>query len=116
MENEAARSCLVMMGKEQGKSRLDAKAKENVGKWWFIRWFEEVIGNMGESREEEEVTHIRMLMTWQKVIGKKIRAREINHKILDFTISSGIQLLLNGLQLIINKRVIIMDDYLRNNN
>ena len=44
-----------------------------------LLWFEEVIGNMGELHEEE-VADVRMPMTWQKVIGKKIRARESDRK------------------------------------
>ena len=65
-------------------------------------WSEEVIGKMGKSHEEDEVAHVRMPMTWQKVIGEKNRAREINPKILGFIFSSGLQLLLCELQLLIN--------------
>ena len=30
-----------------------------------LRWSGEVIGKMGELREEDEVAHVRMPMTWQ---------------------------------------------------
>ena len=70
-----------------------------------LRWSKEMIGKMEESCEEVEVAHVRMPMTWQKVIGEKNRAREINLKILGFIFPSGLQLLLYGLQLLINKIV-----------
>ena len=44
---------------------------------------------MGKLREEDEVAHKGMPMTWQKVIGEKASARGINPKILGFIFSAG---------------------------
>ena len=57
---------------------------------------------MEESREEDEVARVRMPIMWPKEIREKNRATEINPKILGFIFSSGLQLLLYGLQLVIN--------------
>ena len=109
MENEEVGSYLFAMGKEKAEvgSRLNAKEKEKVDKWMEkedggirldvkeentanddLRWSEELIGKMGESREEDEVAQVKMPI----VIGEKNRAREINPKILGFIFSSGRQL------------------------